>query len=600
MMKKFWIHLKILPLSIIAYFTFFLTCNTNAQILRDLIKGKSQYANDKLFDSLNFVLEYTEGRENFLSKEIQNKSFDEILKFKDRNQIINEKKYEIIGQFIGYSIEGQNLEDSCREYPYPEYFLPEHRIRSHRIFLNSMQSVGLELSTRSIVSYLKKLEKPGGEFKLFIKNLINSSCSKNISHISHESLEQRFYSYLRYGSGLYDGQFDYFNEEKKYLENIFIPPGAQIERGLNMSIRLFKSFCQWGNDPDYLGYLGVHLDNSSFVSYVIRKMLGQNLYYDSKLKKLRFSELGLGDSVHMVCDGLICRKREKGLFLQSFPGLLGSNNIKTDLEKIYCKDLKSLPLRVKIRDSYQAQSLKKMSLDERKLYQPFLMQIITGMPDIFHRIDNYKDGEKIFFSAIESSWDFWAKKALGNFQKDLPYEESLYIKKIKVSKIESNSRAPFRLDFIVGLGEYDKILNTKDKISVYFNLKVSKDLLRWLKNRSNNQTLKSALKDEFSNYYLKIQLTSQLDKLESKFAIKPWNRGIKGIILKEILTQLIEYNGNHFNTYNDEVMNIPVHFHYGIFALKYLNFKLNGLKKNQKEMLNFTLSEKKTVIISKR
>lgn len=544
----------------------FLSTSLFGQSLPDLISGEKQYLDNSLFDPLNFVLPYLEGRK------LDKKAFPQ-----EKN---------VLNRFTSYHIEGNNLSQSCNQYEDPDYFLPEHRERLIRILLNSYQDIGLNLSTRGIIYYLKKLEKSGDEVESFVENLVQSSCSKNITNISQETLKQRFFQLIQYGSGLSDDNLQAFPEEKEYIDSLLVDELTQLRRGLNLAIKSFQNFCSWGNDIQFTDLIGFHLDDPAFASYVIRKIVGVELIYDQKRNKVGERKLPKEDTVHFICDGLICRKTDFFRFTEEFPSLLGSKSIRTDLEKVYCKDLRNIPLRTRNKDSIIGKKQKSVSLDERKLYQSFLSQLVTGMPDFFHRVDTFASMKNIFFLPIQASWDIWSKKVLRNFKLDIPFEESLYISQVDSKYYYDPTKNDFRIDFVVGLGEFDRMLYKEDKITAFFNLTLSKDLLRWVRQRTLNRTLEDALKDKTTRDYLKLQIETDLKKMSSKFALRPWDSGIENLIIQELIFQVSKNEGSFFKTYNAQKVTIPIYFHYGLFALKYLNFKLNSLEKNQNLLLD--------------
>jgi hypothetical protein len=199
---------------------------------------------------------------------------------------------------------------------------------------------------------------------------------------------------------------------------------------------------------------------------------------------------------------------------------------------------------------------------------------MTGVPDFFNSIDEYREMAFFLKSSIDERWSLWSKKVVENFSRDLLYEDSLRI------KIEPN-RDPLRLasfgfevDLSITMGEMDQLLMKKDTLDVSIYLRLSKNYLRSIRTKMkilsdqvDTEGLENLKKDTAS--YLNLQLREK-GKL---FSEKPWNENFSQILAEELMGQIKGYRGSLFETYKDEVLKIPVRFSYGLFALSYLRYR---------------------------
>ena len=83
-----------------------------------------------------------------------------------------------------------------------------------------------------------------------------------------------------------------------------------------------------------------------------------------------------------------------------------------------------------------------------------------------------------------------------------------------------------------------------------------------------NQEGLNLFKEEVSKY-----LSIQLKEKEKLFQQKVWSDDFPRFVTLELLTQLNMYKGPLFDSFQDQMLHIPVKFSYGIFALNYLRYK---------------------------
>jgi hypothetical protein len=79
---------------------------------------------------------------------------------------------------------------------------------------------------------------------------------------------------------------------------------------------------------------------------------------------------------------------------------------------------------------------------------------------------------------------------------------------------------------------------------------------------------KNRFKEEVAKY-----IDIQLKEKEKLFLQKVWNDDFSKLITQELLSQVNLYKGPLFDSLQDQMLQIPVKFSYGIFALNYLRYK---------------------------
>ena len=52
-----------------------------------------------------------------------------------------------------------------------------------------------------------------------------------------------------------------------------------------------------------------------------------------------------------------------------------------------------------------------------------------------------------------------------------------------------------------------------------------------------------------------------------------WNDDFSRLIVQELVGQILSYKGPLFDSYQEEMLRVPVKFSYGIFALSYLRYR---------------------------
>lgn len=199
---------------------------------------------------------------------------------------------------------------------------------------------------------------------------------------------------------------------------------------------------------------------------------------------------------------------------------------------------------------------------------------MTRVPDFLIGAENYNEIPLIAKSSIDERWNRWARQVLGSFSRELFYEESLVVRTVPVRDPIIIQTKGFQLNFSVTLGELDRLLKNNDKLQLRFDLKLSKNYLRQLRTKWKLLELdvdlegKKDFRDEVAHY-----LELQLREKQKLFTQKVWNEDFGRILADELVQQTLRYRGELFDSYKEEMLTVPVHFSYGLFALHYLRHR---------------------------
>ncbi len=466
---------------------------------------------------------------------------------------------------------GINLSENCGPYGPSAYGYPWQEQQARRSMAATLQYLGLDYTIKAIGTYAKKLEVGEGEFRRLSSNLIKNYCSKNITVFSLRNIERSLEHYYKTPLfGLIPSIKDSPFATEEFRNRTEKDSSRSVE--LDYAVRSFRSFCSWGGDTTDYRLLGPYLKNPFIMALVIKHMLGLQDSFDPKLQKVALSESD--NTVQVNCTELICRKVDQEVFIKKFPTSIGSTGLKTDLSKLYCNHFRYMDYVASSSVPQIKKWIKESDLEDPVYETGHFLSLITGVPDPMYSTEKYADLPFLAKSSIDERWKRWAGGVMSLFSKDLMYEESLKIRAMPLRDPTNIRLKGFRLDFRVTVGEMDRIMDDTDKLSAFFHIKVSKNYLRaarvkWshLLNEVDIEGQKSFKKDMAS--YLGLQLKNK----EKLFLQKMWNQEFSRLMADELLEQALVYKGALFDSYQEEVLTIPVELHYGLFALSYLRFR---------------------------
>lgn len=462
-------------------------------------------------------------------------------------------------------VEGSKLKASCEKYVPLKYGSPNQETVAKRSISASLQLLGLDLTVKSIGAYARHLNVSEEEFQKLSQNLVKNYCSQNVTVLSLKTIK----SSLKY---YYD------NPETKIIptfQEIKSAPASLKEaselmasrrKEFNEAVQGFRAFCSWGGDVDDYRLLPPYLNNPFIYSLIISRLTAP-------------AKEGLTDKV--LCKNLICRQVTDAEFKNQFPKGIGSTGLKTDLEKQYCFYFRNLDYAPKQTVPQVAAWIKAQELESPILSTNFFISLLTGVPDIFFGVSEYKELLALSKTNFEERWEKWAKNVLDNFGRKLFYEESLKVRVLPERNLASLPGKEFRVDLSVTLGELDRVFNDRDKVKSSFELKLPKNYLRSLRTKWNDMARNVATSDqeaflaENADY-----MKNYLRPKEDLFRQKVWNEDFANIVSQEILRQVLGYDGKLFESYEAQMVSIPVTFNYGLFALNYLRYRAD-IKNNR-------------------
>ncbi len=465
---------------------------------------------------------------------------------------------------------GQNLAASCSYLEAPVYSTPWQEKQARRGIAATLQYIGLDTTIKAIGAYAKKMEVGPDEFKKLSNNLVKNYCSKNITIFSLRNIEKSLQYYYEKPEMNIIPSVATSPFATKAVKNSTEKPEAR-SREFDKVLANFRAFCSWGGEVEDYRMLTPYLNNRFIMAFVFKNMAGVQDKIDEKLQKVE--TIPSKDTVQVACTDLICRKEAPASFKRIFPLSVGSTGLSTDLSKVYCHHLRfqdspktSVPV-VK-------EWIKNSELEGPILETSQFISLMTGVPDFFSGVKTFVDIPLLVRSNIDERWNLWAKNVLNTFSRDLLYEESLKVKVEPRRDIAELATHGFIIDFTVTLGEMDRLLRSNDKLDLSFNLKLSKNYLRSIKNKwislENDVDLEGQkkLREDIARY-----INHQLKEKEKMFSQKLWNDDFANLIADELIQQTKAYRGSMFKSYKDEVLKVPVKFSYGLFALSYLRYR---------------------------
>lgn len=465
---------------------------------------------------------------------------------------------------------GQNLNESCGYLGTPVYSTVWQEKQARRSVAATLQYIGLDTSIKAIGAYAKKLDVSYDNFKTLTSNLMKNYCSKNITIFSLKNIEKSL-------------QYYYDNPQMNVIPTIesspFATPQVKVStekpnarsKEFDLVIKNFRDFCSWGAETEDYRMMTSYLNNRYIMAFVIKNMLGLQDKVDDKLQKVL--TVASNDTVQVGCTELICRKDTLASFKNKFPLSAGSTGIETDLPKLYCHHFRYQNAPQKTTPEVKAW-IKAEELEDPIFNTSQFISLMTGVPDFFSGVESYVDIPLLVRSSVDDRWNQWAKNVLNSFSRDLLYEESFKVKVEPRRDLASLGTQGFQIDFSITLGEMDRILKDNDKLGLTFDLKLSKNYIRSLRTKwsvlekAADFEGQKAFKEEIARY-----INLQIRTKEKLFTQKLWNDDFSKLIGEELLEQALTYRGNMFESYQDQVLRVPVKFSYGLFAIAYLRYR---------------------------
>ncbi|MCB0745625.1 MAG: hypothetical protein KDC67_17100, partial [Ignavibacteriae bacterium] len=244
--------------------------------------------------------------------------------------------------YYGLYQQGSELLGYCEQNPTTKFDSIWSQANAARSVAATLQYIGLDISLKKLVSYAKKLEFSNQEFDNFASNLIEDTCSKNISVYSIKLLKSNFnYEWMTGEDKIRDlsSSSMYFSKYFQSRENT----KDSIRREFEYTIRNFRAFCSWGGNTSDFRLLVPYLKNPFIMSVVFNNLRKKKISLTEKTKQIVLSQDSAG--VQVACEDLICRKRSPASFNKIFPRMIGSTELKDDLQALYCEYFKKQVLK---------------------------------------------------------------------------------------------------------------------------------------------------------------------------------------------------------------------------------------------------------------
>ena len=169
---------------------------------------------------------------------------------------------EVLHQYLSYWEEGKNLINRCdSNQPWSEKLGTFEREKLLLTMMATYQFLGVDLTARAIVEYIRTLQLSSQHKKTLWKNLIGQYCSPNMTVISRKELMKKFERWDRHGSGFLLPDITTFQHFPT-----FIPYNHSdlVKKELQQTIALFRSFCSWGGNIKYARLLNFIFQDPHF------------------------------------------------------------------------------------------------------------------------------------------------------------------------------------------------------------------------------------------------------------------------------------------------------------------------------------------------
>ena len=459
-----------------------------------------------------------------------------------------EKDYEnnytnFINLYRGFLSEGKNLDNFCKIKPTASFSSKIDKDQAVRSILSTIQYIGLDITSRVIPAYAKKLDFSNLEWDNLEDRLINNYCSQNLTVISVKQLKKNLS--LRFKKNInallpdvknntyFPPEINHINSDNKMIEQEFI-----------QTVKLFRSFCSWDGNIDDPKLLTPFINNPLIMAYVLRKLSGNKISYDYKNDQFFFSLDP--EPVHIACNNIICRKHSIVEFQKYYPRTIGSTNLHDDIKRVYCHHMRGYNFMTSSKESIIYKWQMQQSFDDYNLQLAQFVALITKVPDFIVRSNSFSDAKKYFLFASDRYWNNWANNQNSVLNQDIYYEEPLSIEKVSRSIYFNKYRPEFKVILDVNMGEFDRSLQNAGKVKISVNLNISKKYLKWIRkewsivDKSDNKKYEHLIKT-FRNY-----VEDPIEKFKSKFTFSPWKGDLSRIIVLELLEQISLYKGKFF------------------------------------------------------
>lgn len=484
-----------------------------------------------------------------------------------------------ISLYRGFYEEGKNTVNYCSQVRSITYANDWEKQQVKRSTMALVQYIGLDLITRALPLYAKKLEYTRDEYDNLINGLVGNYCSANLSVISKRELLNNFL--LKYHK---ENTFQLPSVEGNpfFPDNLdsYLPPKKAIEQEFLYTVKLFQALCSWSGNPSNPGLMAPILKNSSLMAFFARQMSNQSIGWKELGNSLYLKDDK--NTVQVWCENLVCRKVSNEVLVRKFQYSIGGTSINEDLKRLYCEDFTRADYNTDDNDPKIVKIMKSTSFDDEIFMNSQFIALITGVPDFFLRAEKFTNGEDLMRANIDYNWTKWAKNATSKLNTDLLYEEPLALELVPFNLYTNRQSSKLKVAFDVNMGEFDRINQRNGKVRMAFKIKVSNKFLDYYRRAQKEAQLAEGSERFRLMNRLTHQLEADVDKARAKLIIPPWKGNIAGIISTQLTSQIIETPERYLNFRGPGFQEIEVEINYGLFALKYINHQLNAKKSADK------------------
>ena len=475
-------------------------------------------------------------------------------------------------RYMAHFYEAQELKQSCDYLGAASYASPADETRARRSVAATLQYVGLDLTVKAIGQYARTIQMNDEEYKKFSEQLVTSSCSPNVSVYGLKLIRQNLMAAFNRPVSTAIPALPGMPFAAQSLTNK-TNSLATKEQEFHHTAMLFRAFCSWGGETENYRLMPPLLASPLVMATVLRHLDNKSLVWNSEKREAVLKE-GEG-AVQVNCQDLLCRRVDNTTFKKNFPRLVGSSGIAQDLKRLWCHHFRFQDFHTGEKQHPQVRAwLKKIDPEHERMMTGQMVALLTGVPDILLAVKDYKELNEDLRASVDERWDQWAKTALTGFSRDLLYEESLEIKvRPRRDPILLRDQL-FAVDMTVTMGELDRLLQNGDKLRLDTSFKLSRNWLRWVRTQWTvvNQKADPEAREDFIDQ-VAASLKPQVESKQKFFPTPLFGQGLEQVLALELIEQLLRYQGGLFDTFEEKMVDVPVRFHYGMFALSYMRYK---------------------------
>jgi hypothetical protein len=489
----------------------------------------------------------------------------------------NDQHLRKLVHYRGLYAEGENLKNYCLEQPQIDYVSKWQENQAKRAMMSTLQYIVLDYSVKALASYAQFLEFSKSEYELMIDNLVGQNCNQNLSVISLKKLRKNF-----------ESQFMTTQNKLFQLPEIkgsaFFPDQVlnlglrrdQRENEFNLTLQLFRASCSWDGRVDHPRLLTSLLKSPHIYAYVIMQLAKRQFDLNPVTKKI--ITVYDPNTVQVACENFICRRVNEDKFSQLFPQALGSIGAENDLQRLYCSYFSKLNYYDKTDHPEVQKWIDQTTLDQFQLKTNHLIALLTGLPDFLVWSQKYQDAQAFLKGSILKTWNHWANQTTQNLSEDLYFEETLIVESSPQRTFEERFQLPLKVSFDINLGEFDRIVSQMGKVKTHFTLRLHQSFLKYIRDEWSRITPDTIDQREKLLSVLRRTISGQVEQAKKLFVLAPWTSDLETLIVEQLIDQLENYQGQVFNDRKPDLMEIPVVFYYGNFALKYLQYRFQTQK----------------------